>query len=92
MSLKLICGGLASKFQALNLKNVVLPAASLHTTAIASGKINRMKDRTTMLRTVVKKGDGTVGEKSEDLDSLIRRFVATTSTSFARNQNPFIVN
>lgn len=77
MSLKLICGGLASKFQALSLKNVVLPAANFHTTAIASGKINRMRDRTSMLRTVVKKGDGTVGEKSVDLDNLIQRFVNT---------------
>lgn len=76
MSLRLVCGGLALKFQALNLKNVVLPAVNLHTTAIAPGKINRMKDRTSMLRTVVKKGDGAVGEKSVDLDNLIQRFVA----------------
>lgn len=78
MSLKLICGSLIPKFQALNLKNVVLPATNIHTTAIASGKINRMRDRTSMLRTVVKKGDGTVGEKSVDLDNLIQRFVTHT--------------
>lgn len=76
MSLKLICGGLISKFQALNVKNVVLPTKNLHTTAIASGKINRMKDRTSMLRTVVKKGDGAVGEKSVDLDNIIQKFVS----------------
>ena len=76
MSLKLICGGLIPKFQALNLKNVILPTVNLHTTAIASGKINRMKDRSALLRTVVKKGDGTTGEKSVDLDNIIQRFVS----------------
>lgn len=82
MSLKLICGGLISKFQTLNIKNVVVPATSLHTTAIASGKINRMKDRTTMLRTVVKKGDGAVGETSVDLDNIIKRFVLNIHQKF----------
>lgn len=92
MSLKLICGGLASKFQALSLKNVVLPAVNLHTTAIASGKINRMKDRTSMLRTVVKKGDGAVGEKSVDLDNIIQRFVAPQLTPVARDPSSKIAN
>lgn len=78
MSLKLFCSSLIPKFQALHLKNVVQPAVNMHTTAIASGKINRMKDRTSMLRTVVKKGDGTTGEKSVDLDNLIQRFVSHT--------------
>lgn len=81
MSLKLICGNLIPKFQSFGLKNVILPTLNLkfnhlHTSAIASGKINRMKDRTAMLRTVVKKGEGTVGEESVDLDSVIEEYVA----------------
>lgn len=86
MSLKLICGNLIPKFQLLNLKNVMPPTLNLHTTAIASGKINRMKDRTSMLRTVIKKGDGTVGEKSVDLDSIIEKFVE----NFSKISIPFI--
>lgn len=77
MSLKLICGNLLPKFQLFSLNNVMQPTLNLHTTAIASGKINRMKDRTAMLKTVVKKGDGTVGERSVDLDSLVERYGET---------------
>lgn len=88
MSLKLICEGLISKFKPINLQNVMSTTRNLHTTAIASGKINRMRDRTTMLRTVVKKGDGTVGEKSIDLDSVIEKFV---SNSFPNCKINFLI-
>lgn len=74
MSLKLICERLFPKLNSIGLKNVTPLANNFHTSAIAAGKINRMKDRTAMLRTVVKKEDGTIGEKSVDLDSIIQRF------------------
>lgn len=75
MSLKLVCENLFSKLKPIKLKHVTTSTSNFHTTAIAAGKINRMKDRTAMLRTVVKKEDGTRGEKSVDVDSLISRFV-----------------
>lgn len=75
MSLKLICENLFSKLKPLNLKNVAVSTSHFHTTPVSAGKINRMKDRTALLRTVVKKDDGTRGEKSVDVDSLIATYV-----------------
>lgn len=76
MSFKLICENIFTKLKPLNLKNVITSTTnSIHTSAIASGKINRMKDRTALLRTVVKKEEGTRGEKSLDLDSVIKRWI-----------------
>lgn len=72
MSFKLICESLFTKLNPIHLKNVSSYASNFHTSAIAAGKINRMKDRTAMLRTVVKKEDGIRGETSVDLDSVIR--------------------
>lgn len=75
MSFKFICENLCSKLKAINLKNVTtLPVNSLHTSAVAAGKINRMKDRKSLMRTVVKKDDGTQGERSVDVDSIVKRF------------------
>lgn len=74
MSLKLICENFFTKLKPINLKNVVSMSNGIHTSAIASGKINRMKDRTALLRTVVRKDDGTRGEETVDLDSTIKRF------------------
>lgn len=76
MSFKLICENLFTKLKPINLKNVASPSNSIYTSAIACGKINRMKDRTALLRTVVKKEEGTRGEQSVDLDSVIRRLVS----------------
>ena len=64
------------------MKNVTSGVSNIHTSAVAAGKINRMKDRTAMLRTVVKKEDGTKGETSVDLDSVIQRY----GMEFPRNQ------
>lgn len=76
MSMKLFCETLFSKLLTINPKNVC--AKSIHTSAIASGKINRMRSRSEMLKTVVKKEDGTRGENSEDFES---------TTRFVKNQN-----
>lgn len=73
MSFKLICESLFSKLNPTSLKNVT-GASNFHTSAIVAGKINRMKDRTAMLRTVVKKEDGVRGAESVDLDSVIQRY------------------
>lgn len=73
MSFKFICESLFSKFKPFNIQNVV-SANNFHTTAIAGGKINRFKDRTSMLRTVPKKEDGTIGERSLDIDSVAQGF------------------
>lgn len=74
MSFKLICESLFSKINPICLRNVTSGVSNIHTSAVAAGKINRMKDRTAMLRTVVKKEDGTKGETSVDLDSVIQRY------------------
>lgn len=79
MSFKLICERLFLKINPVGLQNVTSLANNFHTSAIAAGKINRMKDRTAMLRTVVKKEDGTIGEKSVDLDSIMQRYVLLIS-------------
>lgn len=69
MSLKIFCSNILSKIVASQSQNV-FASSSLHTSSRLSGKINRMKDRTAMLRTVVKKEDGTLGERTLDVDSL----------------------
>lgn len=74
MSFKLICESLFTKLNSVSLKNVTSGASNFHTSAVAAGKINRMKDRTALLRTVVKKEDGIKGETSVDLDSVIQRY------------------
>lgn len=70
MSVKTFCGTFFNKFLAINAKNIY--AKNIHTSAIACGKINRMRSRSEMLKTVVKKEDGTRGENSEDIDRLTR--------------------
>lgn len=52
MSLKLVCANLFSKLIPINLKHAAASTNNFHTTAIAAGKINRMKDRKEMMRTV----------------------------------------
>lgn len=74
MSLKLLCEGVFSKLSQLSLKNV----NGFHTSAIAAGKINRMKDRKSMLKTVGKKTDGTEGADVADIDSISPGFVIST--------------
>ncbi|XP_031628296.1 28S ribosomal protein S11, mitochondrial [Contarinia nasturtii] len=74
MSFKLICGGLVSKLSQLSLTHV----NNFHTTAIAAGKINRMKDRKSMLKTVLKKSDGVQSSSTADIDSI------ATSQTFQR--------
>lgn len=69
MFLKTICTDLVSKLSATTFQNAVSAPMNFHKSAVVAGKINRMKDRTAMLRTVVKKEDGTVGEKTIDIDS-----------------------
>lgn len=74
MSFRLICEHLFSKLNQTKLKSVTSCASSFHTSAVAAGKINRMKDRTALLRTIVKKEDGIRGTESVDLDSVIQRY------------------
>lgn len=74
MSFRLICEHLFSKLNQTKLKSVTSCASSFHTSTVAAGKINRMKDRTALLRTIVKKEDGIRGTESVDLDSVIQRY------------------
>lgn len=73
MFFKLISEHLFSKINSISLKNVTLSANNIHTSAVVAGGINRMKDRTALLRSVVKKGDGIEGVNAVDIDSVVQR-------------------
>lgn len=72
MYFKLICENLFSKLN--QTKSVTSCASGFHSSAVLAGKINRMKDRTALLRTTIKKEDGIKGTESVDLDSVIERY------------------
>lgn len=73
MSLRIICGNLIPKLIPFVPRNVV-SAMEFHTSFALAGKINRIRSRSEMLKTVPKKEDGTADANTVDVD-VIRRFV-----------------
>lgn len=72
MALKIICGNFIPKFGSLSPINVI-SSANFHTSSALAGKINRVRSRSEMLRTVVKKTDGISDPNAIDVD--VKRFV-----------------